>query len=144
MLRISSAVAVMLALACAFLLYKVSYDTRQIEVGVQAQERRLERLRSDIAVLRAELAYISRPERIEPFARALGLEPARGEQYLTSQSPTANGSGADARGNRTAGSAYNEGRVRDNISPSNSAWRSRSRASSARAVELEPRTSSGA
>lgn len=82
MLRISSAVAVGLALTCAFLLYKVSYDTRQIELSVQAQERRLERLRSDIAVLRAELAYLARPERIEPLARSMGLEPARGEQYL--------------------------------------------------------------
>ena len=81
MLRISSAAAVGLALACAFLLYKVSYDTRRIEVTVLSQERRLERLRSDHAVLRAELAYLSRPERIEPVARAMGLAPARGEQY---------------------------------------------------------------
>ncbi len=82
MLRISSAIAAALALACAFLLYKVSYDGRQLDHAVQAQDRRLERLRSDLAVLRAELAYLSRPERIEPLARAIGLVPAAGEQYV--------------------------------------------------------------
>lgn len=87
MLRILSVVAVSLALACAFLLYKVSYDSRQLDLSVQSQERRLERLHGDIAVLRAELAYLSRPERIEPLARAMGLSPARGEQYIQPGSP---------------------------------------------------------
>lgn len=81
MLRISSAVAIALTLACAVVLYTVSYDTRELDHGVQAEERRIERLRSDIAVLRAERAYLSRPERIEPLARDAGFEPARGEQY---------------------------------------------------------------
>ena len=102
MLRISSAVAVGLALACAVLLYKVSYDTRQIEHAVQAQERRLERLRSDIAVLRAELAYLSRPERIEPYARNMGLEPARGEQYLKNSSTKLDRQGAGGVEDHTA------------------------------------------
>ena len=82
MLRITSAVVIGLALACAFILYTVSYDTREIEQVVQSKERRIERLRSDIAVLRAEQAYLSRPERIEPLARAMGFEPAKGEQYV--------------------------------------------------------------
>src|SRR5690606_12868857 len=69
MLRITSAVVIGLALACAFTLYTVSYDTRELDQLVQSKERRIERLRSDIAVLRAELAYLSRPERIEPLAR---------------------------------------------------------------------------
>jgi len=82
MLRISSAVAIALTLACAVVLYTVSYDTRELDHGVQAEERRIERLRSDIAVLRAERAYLSRPERIEPLARAEGFLPAKGEQYV--------------------------------------------------------------
>lgn len=81
MLRISSAIAVGLSLICAFLLYSVSYDARRLDLTVQAQERRIERLRSDNAVLKAELAYLSRPERIEPLARAMGLAPAAGGQY---------------------------------------------------------------
>lgn len=82
MLRITSTVAIGLALACAFILYTVSYDTRELDQAVQAMERRIERLRSDIAVLRAERAYLSRPERIQPLARAMGYEPAKGEQYI--------------------------------------------------------------
>jgi cell division protein FtsL len=81
MLRISSAIAVGLSLICAFLLYSVSYDARRLDLTVQSQERRIERLRSDNAVLKAELAYLSRPERIEPLARAMGLVPAAGGQY---------------------------------------------------------------
>ncbi len=92
MLRISSAIAVGLGLACAFLLYLVSYDARRLDLTVQSQERRIERLRSDIAVLKAELAYLSRPERIEPLARAMGLVPAAGGQYVELQSLPANGS----------------------------------------------------
>ena len=94
MLRISSAIAVGLSLACAFLLYSVSYDARRLDLTVQSQERRIERLRSDIAVLKAELAFLSRPERIEPLARTMGFVPAAGGQYEDLQSLAADGSGA--------------------------------------------------
>ncbi|MCL4765167.1 MAG: cell division protein FtsL [Hyphomicrobiaceae bacterium] len=100
MLRISSAAAVGVALACAFLLYAVSYDTRRLELMVQAEERRAERLRGDIAVLKAELAYLSRPERIAPLARAMGLEPVRGEQ-LIELAPLPPGAHAAGAGGRT-------------------------------------------
>ena len=101
MLRISSAVAVGLALACAFTLYTVSYDTRELDRAVQSQERQRERLRSDIALLKAERAYLSRPERIEPLARAMGFVPARGEQYVELDSLPANGSLQDGASRET-------------------------------------------
>ncbi|HEX7074883.1 MAG TPA: cell division protein FtsL [Hyphomicrobiaceae bacterium] len=82
MLRISSAIAVGLALISAFVLYAVSYETRHLDTEVAAKERRIERLRSDIAVLKAERAFLSRPERIEPLARAMGFVPAEGSQYV--------------------------------------------------------------
>lgn len=82
MLRVFTSIAVGLTLACAFALYAVSYDTRNRDLAAQSQERRAERLRSEIAVLRAERAYLSRPERIEPAARSLGLMPAQGHQYV--------------------------------------------------------------
>lgn len=86
MLRLSSAIAAAVAVASAFLLYAVSYDTRHLISTVQGQERQIERLRSDIAVLKAELAFLSRPERIEPVARSLGFLPASGDQYTDLQS----------------------------------------------------------
>ncbi len=75
-----TAVSVFLALASALLLYGLSYDTRLIEADVQGAERQSERLRSDIAVMRAERAHLSRPERIGPMARSLGLRPTEAHQ----------------------------------------------------------------
>lgn len=67
--------AFVMVLSSAILLYGLSYDTRQIESRVQAAERNAERLRSEISILKAERAYLARPERIEPIARAMGLKP---------------------------------------------------------------------
>jgi len=68
-------IAVFLVLASATALYALSYDTRQIEARVRSAERTAERIRGEIAILRAERAYLARPERIEPVARAMGLRP---------------------------------------------------------------------
>jgi cell division protein FtsL len=72
-----------LALASAFLLYGLNYDTRLIEQRVHAAERLAERTRSDIAVLRAERAHLARPQRIEPLARAQGLQATELRQVST-------------------------------------------------------------
>lgn len=74
--------AAFLALASAFLLYGLNYDTRRIEANLHALERSAERAKSDIAILKAERAHLARPERIEPLARAQGLEPV-GHRQLT-------------------------------------------------------------
>lgn len=72
--------AAFLAISSAFLLYGLSYDTRQLEARVAAQERLAERARSDISVLKAERAHLARPDRIEPLARAQGLAPLTDRQ----------------------------------------------------------------
>ena len=75
--------ALMLAtLAAAFALYAVKYDTRRLEVRVQAQERAQEKAESDVTVLTAERAHLARPERLEPLARLIGLAPITSTQYL--------------------------------------------------------------
>lgn len=74
--------AAFLAISSAFLLYGLSYDTRQLEARVAAQERSADKARSDIAVLKAERAHLARPERIEPLARAQGLAPLSDRQFL--------------------------------------------------------------
>jgi cell division protein FtsL len=63
-------------------LYAIKDGTRRIEARVQAQERALERLESDVSVLTAERAHLARPERLEPLARKLGMAPVSGSQYL--------------------------------------------------------------
>ena len=72
--------SVCLALSSALLLYGLSYDTRLIETEVTASERSGERLRTDIAVLRAERAHLARPDRIAPIAHSLGLRPTEPRQ----------------------------------------------------------------
>jgi cell division protein FtsL len=71
-----------LAMASAFALYILKYDTRRMEARVQELERTADRIESEIAVLQARHANLARPERIEPMARGLGLAPIGARQYL--------------------------------------------------------------
>lgn len=73
-----------LTLASAFLLYGINYDTRLMDKHLQEKERAIEKARSDIAILKAERAHLARPERIEPLARALGLQPVSERQLVAS------------------------------------------------------------
>ena len=82
-------------LASAVALYAIKNDTRRLEGRVQAQERVLERAKSDVAVLTAERAHLARPERLEPLARLIGLAPITAGQYLRLD--------ADAAGEREGG-----------------------------------------
>ncbi len=90
-MRIVNIAALLLALASAFLLYGLNYDTRMIESRLQSREREAERARADIAVLRAERAHLARPERIEPLARGLGLEPLAARHLIPGAGVAAHG-----------------------------------------------------
>lgn len=81
MSRLAAVGTVLLAVASAFVLYAVTYETRRIEQHVAAQVRTVEKTRLDIAVLRAERAYLARPERIDELARKIGLAPIEPRQY---------------------------------------------------------------
>ncbi|HMN37033.1 MAG TPA: cell division protein FtsL [Hyphomicrobium sp.] len=83
-MRILNFAAFFLALSSAFMLYGLSYDTRRLEARVQEKEQIARRARSDIAVLKAEKGHLSRPDRIDPYARALGLGPPRPDQMASS------------------------------------------------------------
>lgn len=82
MLRLLSVAAMALTIAAAFGLYQIKYDTRQLEAKLQAGERSIEKMEGDIAVLKAEKAYLARPERIESLAKKQGLGPIAGHQYI--------------------------------------------------------------
>lgn len=93
-MRTLSISSIFMALASAFLLYGLNYDTRLIEVRVQAKEREADRARADIAILKAERAHLARPERIEPLARAQGLRPAEERQLARGDGGLVTGSTA--------------------------------------------------
>ncbi|MEQ8824921.1 MAG: septum formation initiator family protein [Filomicrobium sp.] len=73
--------SVLLMLTSAFALYAVNHDTRKLEAGVAAQEKTIEKVQKDIAILKAERAHLARPERIGKEARELGLVPANRNQF---------------------------------------------------------------
>ncbi len=87
MARVIDVAAGIMVLVAAGTLYAVKHDTQRIERVVQARERAAEKAESDIAILRAERAYLGRPERIEPLARKQGLEPIREQQYSRLEEP---------------------------------------------------------
>jgi cell division protein FtsL len=84
-MRLLNVVSFCFAVASAFLLYSLNYDTRRLEAQVQTKERSADKARSDIAILKAERSHLSRPDRIDPLARAQGLGPPRPEQLATAR-----------------------------------------------------------
>jgi cell division protein FtsL len=85
MLRWLTGIVALATIAAAFGVTWIKYDTRRLEAKLQAQERQIEKAESDIAVLRAELGFLTRPERLDPLARQLlGLQPASSDQIMTS------------------------------------------------------------
>jgi cell division protein FtsL len=93
--RTVNLILLLTAVASAFALYALKYDTRRMEARVQGLERTVQKTQRDIARLQAEYAHLARPERIEPMARALGLAPIGAKQYLrVGTRPSARGDGA--------------------------------------------------
>lgn len=82
-MRTLTIVAIAGMLCSAFALYGVKYDTRRLQTRVLEQERRIERTVTDIAILRAERAHLSRPDRLQKLAREkLGLRTAKPAQFV--------------------------------------------------------------
>jgi hypothetical protein len=81
-MRILMACAAAAMLISAYCLYAINYDTRELADRVQEQERKLEKTRQDIAILKADRAFAGRPSVIGPAARALGLAPASEAQFV--------------------------------------------------------------
>jgi cell division protein FtsL len=73
---VATMLATALTLASAYVLYTESLETRRVSERVDRLEQARRNLESEIAALKAERAFLSRPTRIEPAARALGMRPA--------------------------------------------------------------------
>ena len=84
MLRWLTGMIALATIVAAFGVTWIKHDTRRLEAKLQTQERQIEKAESDIAVLRAELGFLTRPERLDPLARKLlGLQPASSSQIMT-------------------------------------------------------------
>ena len=83
MLRWLTVTVALAAIAAAFGVTWIKHDGRRLEAKLQAQQRQIEKAESDIAVLRAELGFLTRPERLDPLARRLlGLQPSTSAQIV--------------------------------------------------------------
>jgi hypothetical protein len=98
MLRLVNLLLAGSTIAGAFALYGLKHDVRALDIAVAADERRLERIHAEIAILRAERALLARPERIEALARGMGLAPLRPDQVISAADPApAKAGAADAQ-----------------------------------------------
>lgn len=84
LLYISSA---MILVVLAFWAYRVNYETQAAEARVKALRYEIARERENIAVLRAEWAYLNRPDRLRELAELhfpdLKLMPLHSAQFAT-------------------------------------------------------------
>ena len=83
MLNKITALAVVAMIGAAFILYSEGIETRRLEQSVQEQQQLRDRLSGAIADLKARRAELSRPGRIEPAARALGMRPSNRTQSVS-------------------------------------------------------------
>jgi hypothetical protein len=71
----------------AFWAYRVNYETQQAEARVEDLRFQIARERENIAVLRAEWAYLNRPDRLRELAELyfpdLKLMPLNPEHFAT-------------------------------------------------------------
>jgi cell division protein FtsL len=80
--RAITAASILFAIAAAVALYAIGYDTRRLAARVHQLEKMADKADADIAAAKAELTHLSRPERIEPLARAMGLKPPTAQQFV--------------------------------------------------------------
>ncbi len=76
MLRALMTLSVLAMLLAAGSLYVVNTNTRGLEGDVRKLEREKMALREQIAILKADRAFLARPIRIEALARGYGMRPA--------------------------------------------------------------------
>ena len=78
--RALTTLVVLAMLLAAGSLYVVNTNTRGLERDVRKLEREKSALREQIAILKADRAYLARPVRIEALARGYGMRPATNSQ----------------------------------------------------------------
>lgn len=89
MLRFLTLGAILSVMASAVLLYVTATETRRLAQLEKTQKKTKAKLIRDISVLKAERAFLARPERIAKYAEELGMRPIRGDQISRPSTNTA-------------------------------------------------------
>lgn len=83
MLRIVNLCLLLALVGFAGVIYQVKYDARGVDGGLTQLAEQIEKERESIAILKAELSLLSRPDRIERLARKhLSLDYAQARQLI--------------------------------------------------------------
>ncbi|OAI27587.1 hypothetical protein A1351_01505 [Methylosinus sp. R-45379] len=87
MLRILNVVAILALIGSGFYAYSIKYQTMLRAEQINKMKREAKSERDAIAVLRAEWAFMTRPERVQDLAdKYLDLKPVAVTQIATAQS----------------------------------------------------------
>ncbi|MCH2548144.1 MAG: hypothetical protein MK052_11120 [Alphaproteobacteria bacterium] len=82
-MRLSSVIWVMVVVVAASMLYGVKYSVQTMDEEIAVIQAQIKEERNAIHVLKAEWAYLSRPERIRILAeKHLQVQPMDGKQML--------------------------------------------------------------
>lgn len=82
-MRLSSMMWVVVVVCAASLLYSVKYQVQTMDREIASIRAQIAEERAAIHVLKAEWAYLSRPERVRDLAeKHLAMEPMNGKQML--------------------------------------------------------------
>jgi cell division protein FtsL len=65
--------------------YRAKLGAEETQGKIDGLNAEVKKVNEQISVLKAEEAYLSRPERIGPIARGMGLQPAAPEQYTAAE-----------------------------------------------------------
>ena len=76
------ATAVLLSVGAAVATFQLKYAVRNVEGELGAVRAQITREREIVQSARADLAYLTRPDRLVLQAAQLGMVPARGERLL--------------------------------------------------------------
>lgn len=81
MIRVFNALAVVVVFVAGFALYRMKFDTQQLQEHASKLSQQIVDDQAEIKVLNAEWAYLSSPQRLEQLAtRYLSLQPAGPDQ----------------------------------------------------------------
>lgn len=82
-MRLINFVSLGILLGLVFLIYELKYETRRLEARAATLSKEIAEEKDNLAVMRAEWSYRSRPELVEQMAgELLGLQPVKPEQII--------------------------------------------------------------
>lgn len=85
MLRILTILAFMATLGMVGVVYKLKYETRELQLEAAKLRSQIIDERGQVAVLKAEWSMVTQPRQVEKLAKNLGLSALKAPQIITNK-----------------------------------------------------------